>query len=82
MYIALETVILEDVFGRDNQYLKGHEYDLIYTDWETVEINGRHIQSFNNHYLLSNEHIEKYFKYEEPSMLRGSRGNRVFSVGN
>jgi hypothetical protein len=74
MYKALETVILEDVFGRDNQYLKGHNYNLTYNDSDTVEYNGRRIQRFLSHYLLSEDDRNKYFTYIEQPVIRGGRG--------
>lgn len=71
MYKALKTIILEDVLGRDNQYLKGHKYDLTYQDWTAKEHYGGSIKVLDSHPLLSNEDMEKYFEYEEPAIIRG-----------
>jgi len=75
MYVALKTIILEDTLGRDNQFLKGHKYDLTYSYW-TIETQtgGRGVQVFHFHKLLSEEDIKKYFKYEEPQFIYGGRG--------
>jgi hypothetical protein len=79
-YKALETVIIEDIFGRDNLYLKGHTYDLTYSDWNIVQSNGRSIQGFSTIYLLSMEYISKYFQYEETVLQRGGKGNSVIKI--
>lgn len=77
MYIALRTIIIEDKFGRDNQYLKGHKYDLSYSDWTVVDHGGRRIQSFNSHKLLSEENIKKHFEYEEEDVIRGGQALHI-----
>lgn len=77
MHVALQTIILEDVFGKDNQYLKGQEYDLSYSDWTMVKSSsGRSIQSFNSYKLLAEEDMSRYFRYEESEVIRGGIGNR------
>ncbi|MED1863371.1 hypothetical protein P4V41_07865 [Fictibacillus nanhaiensis] len=77
MYKSLQTIILEDTFGRDNQYLKGHTYDLNHSYWTSENINGRSVQSFHSQKILSDENIKQYFTYIEPQIIRGGHGHRT-----
>jgi hypothetical protein len=79
VYRAKETVILEDLFGKDQLFLKGHEYVINIDDTEThLYAKGvNYIRPVEKKgYFLSKEQVNKYFEYVEESYLQGGRGNK------
>lgn len=66
MYIAKQTIILEDVFSRDNLYLKGHRYDL----YQKVSLVNEYGISSRN-LILSENDIQEYFTYDISETIAG-----------
>lgn len=78
MYKAKKSVILEDRFGLDHQFLKGHLY-AIDTNSETRDIifkgAGWIRVEKSIAYFLTKEQVEKYFEWVHIEPLRGGSGN-------
>jgi hypothetical protein len=79
MWKCTESIILEDKFGVDHQFLKGHEYPSIEvnnTEKYIIErgINWiRHIPK--NSYFLTKEQRDQYFTYVKQHYVTYSMGN-------
>ena len=77
-YKAVQSIILEDKFGVDHQFLKGHSYTIEANNIEKyITIRGVNIIQCipKKAYFLTKEQVEKYFKEINFEPAVGSRGN-------
>ncbi|MFI2856881.1 hypothetical protein ACH6EH_07045 [Paenibacillus sp. JSM ZJ436] len=84
MYKCKQSIILEDNFGVDHQFLKGHKYSLEDSTEENIYgIGFGYITiSKKSCYFISQDKIDKYFKWEEPVYATGSFGGKRFTYSS
>lgn len=78
MYRAKGSVIIEDLFGLDQQFLKGHEYILHIDNIDkNILVRGANYIQYlpKQGYFLSREHVNEHFEWVNDEHTVASMGN-------